>query len=242
MRAVAVDEVGEPRITTHPTTGTVYHISTFLGEVSAEDGKGAQGFLVECPNPRSMLLPHWHRVDQFQIVVAGGGKVGAHEVAPVGIHYADAYTTYGPIQADEEGISFFTLRAEHTAKSYYMPDSKSLLPRKRGREISAHVPVNANGFAGQAEDRIVEALIEPQADGLFASVISLKPRAAGAGLAPQDGNGQYYVVVEGSLDRDGKAMSPRSLIFVSPDEEAPKLVAGDAGAKVLCLQLPRKSD
>ena len=52
-------------------------------------------FLVE--QPAGMVLPaHFHRNNQFQLVVAGSGKIGPTRLEPVTIHYAGACTAYGP--------------------------------------------------------------------------------------------------------------------------------------------------
>src|SRR5215470_17255062 len=71
---------------------------------------GPQAFLVERPYANARIEPHFHDVDQFQVVVAGDGRMGKKPVAPVTFQYADAYTPYGPIVANGHGISFFTLR------------------------------------------------------------------------------------------------------------------------------------
>jgi hypothetical protein len=67
-------------------------------------------FLVE--QPAGKVLPtHWHRENQFQVVVGGGGTMGRHEIAPIMVHYAGAYSGYGPIIAGPEGVKYFTIRA-----------------------------------------------------------------------------------------------------------------------------------
>src|SRR5262245_41374714 len=45
-----------------------------------------------------VIRPHFHRVDQFQILVAGRAQFGKHEVEPVAVHYTDGYTPYGPLR------------------------------------------------------------------------------------------------------------------------------------------------
>src|SRR5262245_18405605 len=71
-----------------------------------------QGFLVDVHQPDYVIKPHFHLVDQFQVIVSGGGTFGRHHPITAGsLHYADAYTPYGPIVAGEKGLAFFTLRA-----------------------------------------------------------------------------------------------------------------------------------
>ena len=53
---------------------------------------GPQGFLVDLSEPGATVEPHFHDVDQFQIIVRGGGKLGSSDAKPVCFHYADAYS------------------------------------------------------------------------------------------------------------------------------------------------------
>ena len=234
----ARNEASEPRVTILPATGNRYVISDFIGD-HAGSGDGPQGFLVEFPNPGGELRPHWHEVNQYQVVVEGDCNVGAHRAAPITVHYADAYTTYGPIIAGDEGFSFFTLRGEHTRGTYYMPQSKHLLPRKRGREIVRHAADVLDGLA--PDSCTVEPLIEPHADGLMTTLISLGPRSTASAPSPNEGGGQYYLVASGSVIVEEQEKGRLSLLFVSPNEKAPQIRAGPDGAVVVCMQLPRKA-
>src|SRR3954470_14747220 len=50
---------------------------------------------------------HFHIVDQFQVVLDGGGTIGRHQLAPYGVHFTRAYTPYGPLIAGaEKGLKF----------------------------------------------------------------------------------------------------------------------------------------
>ena len=60
--------------------------------------------------PGARISPHFHDIDQFQIVVAGDCTMGKKDARSVTFQYADAYTPYGPIYGENEGFSFFTLR------------------------------------------------------------------------------------------------------------------------------------
>jgi hypothetical protein len=69
----------------------------------------------------------------------------------------------------------------------------------------------------------------------------LPPGASASGPDPDDGNGQYWVVIAGSLLRDEIELAPRSCVFVSPNEPAFTAVAGAQGLEVLALQFPRRA-
>ena len=82
---------------------------------------GPQAFLVHMPDEGSTIRPHFHDVDQFQVVVGGGGRMGPEAIGPVAFHYADAYTPYGPIIGGRDGIEFFTIRAQCVGGFFPMP-------------------------------------------------------------------------------------------------------------------------
>src|SRR4051794_30692220 len=91
----------------------------YFGRDEVHDGP--QGFLLEIPTPQGVITPHFHRVDQFQVFVAGSGMIGKHPIAPVTVHYSDGYTPYGPIVAGPEGITFFNLRSSGDSGQHEMP-------------------------------------------------------------------------------------------------------------------------
>src|SRR5262245_32821316 len=83
---------------------------------------GPQIYLAE--EPADDALPaHFHAVDQFQVVVKGSGAFGKHEVAPFAVHYADAYSPYGPIRAGAGGLDFFTVRTLPDTALFPMPQA-----------------------------------------------------------------------------------------------------------------------
>ena len=83
-----------------------------------------QAFLVE-QEPNAIVHPHFHFVDQFQVVVDGGGRIGRHDVGPIMAHFAGACTGYGPITPGDGGLKYFTLRA--SADSTVLRDKTALV-------------------------------------------------------------------------------------------------------------------
>lgn len=241
--AVSSADVARREIVVDPNT---YFIGDFFGALSG--GRGPQGFLVEFPTARGTIRPHFHRVDQFQVVVDGGGSLGKHPVGPIACHYTDGFTPYGPIVTEGEGISFYTLRAAADTGAYYMPGSRDKLERRAGRGLSWEAPgaghaAPATGHAAPATDTdALTAHFAPHADGLAAYTLRLGPGATLAGLSPEGGAGQYHVVIAGSLRWEGRDLPPRSLVWVDPDEVPPAITAGPEGLIGLILQFPRGRD
>src|SRR3546814_5901678 len=53
-------------------------------------------FMIEQP-PDATISKPLHRHNQFQLLVAGGGKSGGSGIVTIPIHYAGAVTGYGPL-------------------------------------------------------------------------------------------------------------------------------------------------
>lgn len=198
-----------------------------------------QAFLVERPYAGATIKPHFHDIDQFQVVVQGDGRIGKKEVKPVTFQYADAYTPYGPIVARDDGISFYTLRNVASGGHFSMPGSKHLMPCRAGRNIAGLFDVEAPTPDAGAVER--QALMEPQEDGVDALGLRLGPNAETDG--PESGaGGQYYLVCRGSLHQEDRVLETASMIRIEPGETPPALRAGDDGADILVLQFGRPSE
>jgi hypothetical protein len=203
-----------------------YRRSDFLAPPA---GAGApQAFLVEMPTPGAVIPPHFHREDEFQVVVAGGGSLGKHALDGVTVHFADAYTPYGPIRVGPDGLAFFTLRARADAGAQYMPESRAAMIRKARRSVAASLPAG-----GEMVD-----LWSPHDDGLAAWIVRARPRAELA-HPPGDG-GRYYLIVEGSVVHGGRELPRWSCVWTGPGTARPRLRAGVAGADVVVAQFPER--
>ena len=200
---------------------------------------GPQAFLVERPYPNPRVAPHFHDIDQFQVIVAGDGRMGKKEVKPITLQYADAFTPYGPIVGRDNGISFFTLRAVASGGYFAMPGSRQHMPGRAGRNIAAAFDIERDPLPAHEVTR--EPLMEPEADGVYAEGLRLGAHASTTGVTP-DAGCQYYLVCTGSLMQDGKTMPVKSLIHVAPGEDTPLLQAGPEGANVLVMQFPRPTE
>jgi hypothetical protein len=204
--------------------------------------EGPQGFLVEMLDPHAEIKPHFHDVDQFQVVVKGDGRLGRHPLQPIAFHYADGFSPYGPIIANKDGLSYFTLRPFCSSGYWGMPESRDKLREfvaKSGRNITAQFQAGTRRLSPGETAR--ESFWERSADGMFASRLQLGARTSGAG-APSDGGGQYVLVCAGSLVQAGTKLPPMSLLYVEPGAAAQSFQAGDEGADLLVMQFPKPSD
>src|SRR5258708_23159410 len=86
----------------------------------AEDPVAPQAFLVE-QDPGTLIEPHFHLQDEFQVMVGGSGSLGRHAVQPVTVHYAGAPNRYCPITPGSDGLDYFTLRARMDTGAQFLP-------------------------------------------------------------------------------------------------------------------------
>ncbi len=199
-------------------------------------------YLVES-DAETLIKPHFHMADQFQLVVNGGGTFGPETLSAPSFHYSSAYTTYGPIRAFDEGLGYLTLRNGWDAGARWMPEHRDLWrAAKRPRhEVVAH-PVATSGIP-LAQLRASEQYAMLESDNGLAGVLyRLPPGGSAVGPVPALGRGQYWVVMEGSVEHGGEVLELNSCIWVNPDESAYAPVAGAGGAEVIMLQFPKHAD
>jgi hypothetical protein len=204
-------------------------------------------FLVE-QDPGTTAHAHFHQQDQFQIVVNGAGTMGLHDAGPVTVHFTGAYTAYGPIKADpDRGIWYMTLRNGFDPGARFMEKAENraalrAIPGRVHREAVAGPlpPATLPSVAPATETSATETLLGPDPDGMGAWRYRLAPGQAVLGPDPATGRGQYWVVVGGSMHRDGQHLTLRSLAFVHPDEAPFTAIAGATGLEVVAMQFPRR--
>jgi len=190
-------------------------------------------------DPGDNSCTHFHQVDQFQILVQGKGQFGRHEVAPYHVHFARAYTPYGPLHADEEtGWTFMTLRSRYDPGAQRLPGALPKLKAVPDREpwqitSMATFPSRAPG----ASFRDISDIADDR--GLFVKSLTMAPGARVTAPAPSGGDGQYVVVVKGSLLHDNRERRALTVVFVRPDEHAFRIEAGPHGLEALVLNFPR---
>lgn len=199
----------------------------------------AQAFLVE-QEPGAVVPPHFHFVDQFQVVVAGDGKLGSHAVAPLSVHFAGASTGYGPITPGDAGLSYFTFRASaDETGAQYLPGA-----RPRMRPLTRRNVIGPRILMGTPQDvaaRLEGVLETPlyKDDGLAVFYMRIAPNAFMTTPSAAEGNGMSMLVAAGSLALAGQSYAPWSCLFLTPEEGTATLRASEAGSEVLVLRYPR---
>jgi len=188
--------------------------------------------------------PHFHQRDQFQIVVDGKFKIGRHQCFPYSVHFARAYTPYGPLVPEAGGdYTFVVMRAHRDAGAQYISremDQLRAVPDRRPWQITRPAVFPKPKSHGVSADVMLQAMPDIRDDdGLAAFTLSMKPNAKTSAPDPAQGDGQYLVVVKGSLWHEDKERKALTLVFVKPDEGAYQVHAGAEGLEAIVLNFPQ---
>jgi hypothetical protein len=198
---------------------------------------GPQAFCGETVGSDYEIPVHFHYVNQFQVFTGGNGTVGHHDAKPLFVHYADAYTPYGPIRAPVEGCRFLTIReTTDPAGAQWMPAARERRLVTNGRQLRGQIDPEV---LPRHDEPSWFNLIEADVDGLSAQVVSIGPRREFTGMSRPVGGDTFYLVARGSLELDGRDHPEPSLLHVPRDEAAPTLRAGDDGVVCIVLSFPQ---
>jgi hypothetical protein len=187
-------------------------------------------YLVE-QGPHVSGPAHFHRADEFQIVMSGAGTFGRKHVQPFAVHYAGAYTPYGPIDAGPEGLGYLTLRAAYDPGARTMPANRDEL-RAAKRKPRAHLVAVDIGRS--------HAVLEGEPDGLAAWLYHVPAGSSVVGPDPAHGAGQFWIALNGAMRTCAGALLPSSsCMFVSVGEPAQRVDSSTAAPlDVLVVQFP----
>lgn len=198
-----------------------------------------QGFLVMQP-PGAVTPAHFHEPNQFQVFVAGDGRIGDRSATPLTVQYANGHTPYGPIVASNAGLTYFTLRQHWDPGAKYLPASRDKLTkgRQRTRMQSGLSLAGTNAPAASGAPH-VERIFAEEPDGLAAWQYHLGPDQACPLPDPVSGGGQYLVVTSGAMVANGIEIARHSIVFVACNEPPYRVVSTSSPLTLLVLQFPR---
>lgn len=198
-------------------------------------------FMIEQP-ANSTLVAHFHRQNQFQLFVDGSGSIGRYELAPVTVHYAGAYTAYGPLLAGPRGLKYFTIRPVFESGGFAMPESHAQMrrgPRRHAQSepIDVMSETRLKALSGP-EDQV---LIPVGADGMGAILTRLPPGASVAPTLLGQAESLFIVVLSGVMHHAGEELGRWESLFLNAGECFPELTAGPEGVEFVTLLTPAKN-
>ena len=158
------------------------------------------------------------------------------------IHYAGAYTGYGPLVAGSTGIKYFTIRSVCETGLVPISEAREKMVRGPKRHAQSGPLKIVNGSDLLALDEVsIEASIPLSDDGLGAEVACIPAASPFKLMRHLASEGVFVFVLAGMLDYGETQLQPWESIFVSAEETEPDLAAGKNGAQILVLHVPRKA-
>ena len=216
-------------------------LDLYIGGYRAHRGGPAgrpQGFLVHVEK-NGIVKPHYHRVDQFQVFFGEDGasyKNTAMPTGTVGVHYVDAYSTYGPFTGGPDGLDYFTLRANGDGFVGYMPEAREHhIHRKGKRSLFAQV----DAASAPADGATTTNLFEHYDDGLACLLLRSSGDTEVVGPPLTGTSGQFYCVIRGDVATEQGVFGAKSLAWVPANGDPLRLRStSSAEFQVLVLQFP----
>ena len=225
-------------------TGEQHWRTDYLGQPGDGTLKNEpQAFLIEM-QANETIMPHFHEVDQYQVFVSGNGSVGRSPHGVLAVHYADHHTGYGPIVAGPLGYSYFTLRAKSDPGAHYLHKPgyrEALKPSAKRHGVADGIPLSTEPVLMDRKALAVEKLLpELEGGGRSVALIRMGPGMDHTGPDPRESGGQYYLVLNGSLEFGATSYSKWSTVFLTPEDAPLAFKAGPKGLEALVLQFASK--
>jgi rubredoxin len=240
---VALSEIPPERVNrpgkTEPGNPGAFSTTFFRAKPEEPDAPTAAINRYPGDGKANISAAHFHQVDQFQVILDGTGDFGRHPVKPYCIHFSRAYTPYGPLEADKKtGWAFMVLRSRFDPGAQRFPHSLEKLKQIPNRQpwqvtTDADFPPRTSGV----NVRDVPEISDDQ--GLFSRTVTMGAHARMTAPDPSVGDGQYVIVIKGSLEHDGKERAAPAVVFVKRDEAPFEIVAGAQGLEAIILNFPK---
>ena len=244
IQAVSSEKITKPGRKGHTSlSGSLQWRTNFIGTHVEQVEDRPQAFLVEM-SPGGVNTPHFHQVDQFQVLVAGSGTMGRNPAGIIALHYVDHHTAYGPLNAGPYGLSFFTIRAKSDPGGIKLdtPGYKDFLkPTKKRYLLAENIALSTEPVLQNRSVVALENVIDgaDSSDGMGAYMLRLGAGMKTTGPDPKATGGQYYLVVNGSLHFDGASYPVWSTVFANPTDAPLEVCAGAYGLEALVMNFPR---
>ena len=162
---------------------------------------------------------------------------GKRPINGFALHYAGAFTTYGPINSGQNGVNYLTLRNGWDPGASWMPQSRDVLKEAGSRERRHHMVDVAQIMQEMPRDTAY-TLINPVTDGVGAWLHRLGDGAIVSGPDPALGRGQYWIVLDGDAHIDSHAADLLSCTYIDCSEPSAQAIAGARGATIVIVQFP----
>ena len=245
IQAVNHDIAVKSRRTGTSSNGQRRWYTDLIGDQKVDQVQdGPQSHYTEM-DANGVIVPHFHQVSQFQIMVSGTGSIGRNALPLIGLHYADHHTAYGPINAGPYGLGLFTLRARSDPGAIYLakPGYKDFLkPSKKRYLLAENIALSTECVLEHRGKATLESVLEKDADtsdGLGASMLRMGAGLKTTGPDPRTTGGLYYLMLNGSMVLNDMNYPTWSLVYANRTDVPFEVAAGPQGLEALVLSFPR---
>ncbi len=241
-QVVALEEVKASIIRRGPREGTTGTLRTNFLKASSSAPELPAAYIIEY-GPNGFSQAHYHAVDQFQILLDGKGRFGRHEVAPISVHFARAYTPYGPLETPE-GWQFMTLRAGYDPGAQRLPDASAKLkqiPGRRPWQITCKAEFDSKKTRTASPSIKLQAIpgLEDEC-GMYGNTLSMPPDGRITAPDHTQGGGQFVIALKGSLWHEQRKRQAETVVYIGPDDPPFEIHAGSLGLEALILNFPAR--
>jgi rubredoxin len=237
MSEIPPNKVNQPGSTTPGSPGA---LNTTFFRATRDQPDAPTAALNRYPGGGSRYsAAHFHEVDQFQVIMEGSGEFGRHHVEPYYVHFSRAYTPYGPLQSDKDtGWGFIVLRSRFDSGAQRFPQSLDKLkqiPNRQPWQVTTKVDFPPDDAAVNVRE--VPEIKDDR--GLFTQSLTMSGNARMTAPDPAQGDGQYIVVVKGSLMHENNERKAPTVVFVRRDEPPFEIQAGREGLQAIVMNFPQ---
>lgn len=199
-----------------------------------------QSYLIkQLPNITNPM--HFHTQNQFQVFISGSGRFGRHTIAPYVVHYAGAYTGYGPIVAGVQGLDYLTLRSSRDLGAKFLPAQRTLLKKgPKHHYTSEALLADDCGILEQLEQTTFTWAHHDTSTQLGIGVLKMPPGAQFEVPVAEQSAGVFLVVMQGSVDLNGEPLRHHENAFIPSAGTPNTLLTGLQAVQILVLQMPLK--
>jgi hypothetical protein len=182
---------------------------------------------------------HFHTQNQFQVFIEGSGSFGRHQISPYIVHYAGAFTGYGPIVAGSEGLEYLTLRAVRDLGAQFLPDKMpSLKKGPKHHYTSPSIVTKDLGELGSLAQAHLHWLHQENTLGI--GVLEMPADVSYTVSIPQDIAGAFLIVMQGSMHVENTKLLKNENCFAYPHQHHVEITTQGLPAQALLLHMPRK--
>jgi len=197
-----------------------------------------QSYLVE-QLPTIVNPTHFHIQNQFQVFIAGSGSIGKHEIKPCVVHYAGAFTGYGPLVSGAQGLHYITLRSQRDPGAKFIPEKTSELVKgpKHHHTTESLDLLSLEELVDLGRPQRLDIHTD-QSTGLGISQIRMPPHSQFTLDFLNLSTSAYLLVMTGSITHAAYHLTPHENIFITKENAPYTVHTQDLTCEMLFLQFP----